>query len=222
MERTNSKRSMHRVKPDSRTAFRTVLAKLQAFGFLLESDPKLPSVCSFITGEPLRTSWWSHPKAQTIFHVNEQLEEHPDVLITKLVSGKVTFVHRELWPHLVAIGNSRDRWQMDNLTKDAKTLLKLLDSAGAVRTDQVPDSTSIKAKIGDVARELERKLLVVSRQIHTETGSHAKVIELWKHWRSRARISASRMSARTAQNNLEERVRELNEEFGASARLPWT
>jgi hypothetical protein len=222
LERAHSKRSMHSVKPDARAAYQTVLAKLQAFGFLLESDPKLPSVCSLITGAPLRTSWWSHPKAHTIFQVNEQLEEHPDVLVTKLISGKVTFVHRELWPHLLAIGNSHNCWQMDNLTNDAKTLLKLVDSAGTVRTDQVPENNSMKAKIGDVARELERKLLLVSRQIHTETGSHAKVIESWKHWCKRVRISASGMSTRMAQNNLEERVRELNEEFGASARLPWT
>ena len=212
---------MRSVKPDTRTAFQSVLAKLQAFGFLLESDQKLPSVCSLITGEPLRSSWWSHPKAGTIFQVNEQLEEHPDVLITKLLSGKVTFVHRELWPHLLVIGNSRHRWQMDDLTKDGKTLLKLVDAAGAVRTDQLPERNSMKAKVGDVARDLERKLLVVSQQVHTETGSHAKIIESWKHWQKRVRISASGISKRTAQNNFEERVRQLNEEFGASARLPW-
>jgi hypothetical protein len=212
---------MHSVKRDAHAAFQTVLAKLQACGFLLESDPKLPSVCSLITGEPLRTSWWSHPKAQTIFQVNELLEDHPDVLITKLISGKVTFVHRELWPHLLAIGDSRDRWQMNKLTNDAKKLLRAVDSAGLLRTDEVRETNPMKSKVGDLARELERKLLLVSRQVHTETGSHAKIVESWKHWRERREIPASGISTQMAQNNLEERLRKLNEQFGASARLPW-
>ena len=84
--------------------FDAVLLNLQANGFLLESDPKLPSVCSLITGSPLRGSWWSDPQAQTIFQVNELLEDHEDVLITKLVSGKGTFVHREIWTDVVTIG----------------------------------------------------------------------------------------------------------------------
>src|SRR5712691_9806540 len=48
-------------------------------------DPRLPSVCSLITGAPVRGSWWSHPFAHAIFHVSGQLADHADVLITKLI-----------------------------------------------------------------------------------------------------------------------------------------
>jgi len=34
--------------------FKSVLARLQRDGSLLESHPKLPSVCTLITGEPLK------------------------------------------------------------------------------------------------------------------------------------------------------------------------
>ena len=60
---------------------RPVMSALKKSGFLLESDPKLPSVCTLITGAPLRSSWWSHPRAQTIFAVNKTVrnsEEHAD------------------------------------------------------------------------------------------------------------------------------------------------
>src|SRR6267142_3049099 len=110
--------------------FNRIFSKISSLGFLLESDPKLPSVCTLITGAPLHGSWWSHPLAQTIFQVNEKLEDHPDVLITKLISGKVTFVHRNLWPEVVAIGTSKEPWQMKGLSASAKTLLKTVEESG--------------------------------------------------------------------------------------------
>jgi hypothetical protein len=33
-----------------------------------------------------------------MFHAATELGEHEDVLVEKLVAGKVTFVHRSLWP----------------------------------------------------------------------------------------------------------------------------
>jgi hypothetical protein len=199
-----------------------VLSKISNYGFLLESDTKLPSVCSLITGAPLRGSWWSHPLAQTIFQVNEQLEDHPDVLTTKLISGKVTFVYRSLWPEIVAIGTANEPWQMKGLSASAKTLLKSVGEAGALQTDKInwPSSQS-NAKVGDVARDLERKLLIHADQIHTESGAHAKVLETWKHWCERRGFVRSSIQPDEAKRNLEERLRKLNEEFCATARLPW-
>src|SRR5947207_2949642 len=100
-------------------SFDVVLSQLNDLGVLLESDPKLPSVSSLLTGEPMRGSWWSHPLAHTIFNVNEQLEEHRDVMMTKLISGKVTFVHRRLWPEILAIGTAREPWQTRDLSSTA-------------------------------------------------------------------------------------------------------
>jgi hypothetical protein len=199
-----------------------VLSKILNYGFLLESDPKLPSVCSLVTGAPLRGSWWSHPLAQTIFQVNEKLEDHPDVLITKLISGKVTFVHRNLWPEIVAIGTSKEPWQMKGLSASATTLLKTIEEAGALRTDQF-DGPSLHstAKLGDLARDLERKLLVHAEQIHTASGAHAKVLETWDHWCERKGFVSSSLQPDEAKRNVEERLGKLNEEFDGSAKLPW-
>ncbi|HKO95806.1 MAG TPA: hypothetical protein VJU86_02360 [Pyrinomonadaceae bacterium] len=197
--------------------FKEVFVQLRGDGFLLESDPKLPSVCSLIAGEPMRGSWWSHPMAQTIFQVNEKLEDHPDVLITKLVSGKVTFVHRMLWSEIVAIGVAREDWQMSGLPAAARKLLTTVEDAGSLRTDNLPK----KSKPGELARELERKLLIHAEQVHTEGGAHAKFLETWDRWSERKQFIKADISAHQAKLTIEERLRELNEEFAGTARLPW-
>ena len=207
-----------------------VLSKIFSFGFLLESDPKLPSVCSIITGAPIRGSWWSHPLARTIFQVNERLEDHPDVLITKLVSGKVTFVHRNLWSEIVVLGCAREPWQMNGLSASAKKLLKTVEGAGALRTDQIGGLAGIsrgsqsaaKNKPGEVVRDLEQRLLIHADQIHTESGAHAKHLETWRHWCERKSFVPTTIRPSEVRRSLAERLRKLNDEFGATARLPWS
>ena len=204
--------------------FKDVLSKLVKYGFLLESDTKLPSVCGLITDGPLTGSWWSHPLAQEIFQVNEQLEDHPDVLITKIISGKVTFVHRQLWAEIVAIGTAKQSWQTAGLSASARELLTIVKKAGFLRTDQMAGRSSSKAKKdkpGDIAKDLERRLLIHAEQIHTESGAHAKALETWEHWSKRKSFTPSAIEPEEAKKNLEERLRKLNEEFDGSARLPW-
>ena len=198
-------------------AFDRVMDQLLKRGLLLESDAAFPNVCTLITGERMRGSWWAHPLAQRIFEVNEKLEDHPDVLITKLLSGKVTFVHRNIWPELFAIGRRREPWQMRELSNDAKQTWKLVEQAGSVRTDRI---TSIPAKeIGSAVRELERKLLICSRQFHTESGKHAKFLETWEDCAKRLGFEVSEV--RDARERLKALVDELNHEFNAKAVLPW-
>jgi hypothetical protein len=205
--------------------FKGVLSKILEYGFLLESDPKLPSVCGLITGGPLSGSWWSHPLAQEIFQVNAKLEDHPDVLITKLISGKVTFFHRDLWSEIVAIGTAKEPWQMARLSASAQELLKTIEKPGSLRTDQIDRRSSSAAKNekpGEAARELERRVLIHADQIHTSTGAHAKVLETWEHWAKRKGFALSSIQPDEAKKNLDDRLRKLNEEFNAKARLPWS
>lgn len=204
--------------------FDDVFKTLLKFGFLLESDPKLPSVCTLITGTPLKGSWWSHPLAQTIFQVNEKLEDHHDVLMTKLVSGKVTFAHRSLWPEILAIGTSHEPWQTEALSDAAQSLLKMVQAKGTLQTDQLVAAglQPIKTKkLGDIARELERRILVHAEQIHTASGAHAKLLETWEHWSKRRRLARTSIRPDHAKTNLEERLRTLNDKFHGTGRLPW-
>lgn len=76
------------------SAFVHVFAQLKHQRLLLLNDPNLQNVCALIVGERVRESRWSHPRGQEIFKVYDALEDHPDVLIIKLVSARVTYVHR--------------------------------------------------------------------------------------------------------------------------------
>src|SRR5437879_2008226 len=90
----------------------TALRALTETGLLLESDRQLPSVTAIVAGGPIRGSWWGNPAACGTYQVLVALEDHPDALRTKLINGKVTYVHRTLWPALLGVALARDAWQL--------------------------------------------------------------------------------------------------------------
>ncbi|HJT82253.1 MAG TPA: hypothetical protein VJ719_13740 [Chthoniobacterales bacterium] len=63
----------------------------------------LPNLVQLITGEPPRGSWWGHPRADQILRLSRAIRRSPDVLVCRLVNGKITYVHRRMWPALVAL-----------------------------------------------------------------------------------------------------------------------
>jgi hypothetical protein len=202
-------------------AFKRVKKALKEFGLLLESDAKLPSVAALIAGEPMRGSWWGHPMSHTIFRVSLKLSEDPAALVSKLVSAKVTWVHRSLWPALVAVGSARQRWQIEGLSDEARNLLNVVSRRGELTADQeFCRSHNIKS-VGDASRELEKRLLVRAEEVHTDSGAHAKHIQTWERWVSQAKLDAERMTPAEAKKKLEAVVATLNERFEAKGRLPW-
>lgn len=91
------------------------LAFVERHGVVLQAARgPVPSLAEFIAGGPIRGSWWGHPKGHEIFAVTEALGESPDVLVCKLVDGKVTYVHRRLWPALVRLA---DRFRREQLAR---------------------------------------------------------------------------------------------------------
>ncbi len=73
-------------------------------GIVLESGRgPVPSLAEAIAGGPIRGSWWAHPGADTIFLCTRAVRKSPEVLVCRLAGGKVTFVHRRLWPALVRL-----------------------------------------------------------------------------------------------------------------------
>jgi hypothetical protein len=204
------------------TNLRVALSTLGLYGILLESHAKLPSISTIVIGKAIRGSWWAHPKGHEIHYVALRIATHPDVVVTKLISSRVTYVHRKLWPALAAVGSARQDWQLIALSSAALQLLALVDKAGRVRTDRMHMKLEVKGKtIGDVTRELEGRLLVVSREVHTETGKHAKELETWKSWRMKRGIAERQMLPGDAKKRLEKALANLNSRFDAQGTLPW-
>src|SRR2546423_219175 len=48
-------------------------------------------------------SRWGHPRGRDFFSLTRQIRSSPDVLVCRLVGGKITYVHRRLWPALTRI-----------------------------------------------------------------------------------------------------------------------
>ena len=80
------------------------LAFIRRHGVVLEAAKgPVPSLADVIAGEAIRGSWWSHPKSREIFAVTRAVRDSDEVLVCRLVNGKITFVHRRVWPALVRV-----------------------------------------------------------------------------------------------------------------------
>jgi hypothetical protein len=91
------------------------LAFVKRHGVVLQAARgPAPSLAEAIAGEPIRGSWWGHPKSHEIFRAAQAICESPDVLVCKFVDGKVTYIHRRLWPALVKL---ESRFRKEQLAK---------------------------------------------------------------------------------------------------------
>jgi hypothetical protein len=191
-----------------------VLGKLQEVGLLLLSDKALPSVVALVAGPRVKGSWWGHERGHEIFRELEKLEAHPDSLTTRLISGKVTYLHRRLWPDFLSLATSREVWQTKGLSSEGRRLLTAVNKVGQVRMD---------AYVGgkDAAKEIERRLLVYTEDLHTERGSHTKLLSTWSRCPKLRDLRFSPRSLAAAKEALEGLVDALNGKYGADGRLPW-
>lgn len=63
----------------------------------------VPCVAEAVAGQPIVGSWWAHAKGKAIFAALSELDDADDVRCFKLIDGKVTFVHRRVWPALARL-----------------------------------------------------------------------------------------------------------------------
>lgn len=196
-------------------------AELRARGVLLDADAALPSLTGLITGGRVTGSWWAHPLAHEIYLVGRRLAADPDVLVAKLVNGKLTYIHRNLWPSVVSVATSREPWQLDGLTPAALCLLEAVDRAGVLTPAPALDPAGRKRR-RDSLGMLESRLLAVSFEEHTASGRHAKRLESWAHWASRVGFRPTDLTAAEARREIERAVGALAAGGKASVRVPWT
>lgn len=204
-----------------RTDFDGALAMIRELGVLLETDRAFPSLVALVAGGPVKGTWWAHPLANEIYIMGQRLMDERDVLFIRLLTGKMTYVHRRLWRALYAIATARQLWQLSDLPKTAKSMLHTIDRRGSLRMDELRSSRTAK-ELGADARILETRLLVFGDDVHTDSGAHVKRIETWPHWAERVELDAGTLpSVEDARSEFEEIVTTLNEKYHAEAALPW-
>ena len=84
-----------------------LLSLVRENGVVLESARgPVPNLVEAIVGAPVKGSWWGHPKGKEIFHLLNAVRDSGEVLVCRLVGGKVTYVHRDAWPALVRLSSA--------------------------------------------------------------------------------------------------------------------
>ena len=77
-----------------------------------------PCLAEAVVGGPIRGSWWSHPRGRDVFRVLQEIRASSEVLVCRLVDGKVTFVHKRVWPALVRLAG---RYPVKSLARIRET-----------------------------------------------------------------------------------------------------
>lgn len=205
----------------ARTDFNGALAAIREYGVMLQTDHAFPSLVARMAGGPVKGTWWAHPLANETYMVAQHLKAHRDVLSMRLVTGKMTYVHRKLWPSLYAVATARESWQLEDLPASAKSMLQMVDRRGSLRMDEIRSSRTAK-ELGNDARVLETRLLVFGDDVHTDSGAHVKRIETWPLWAKRVQLATAKLpSIDDARHELEVIVTRLNGQYVADAILPW-
>ena len=158
-----------------------------------------PSLVVETLGEVVRGSWWAHPKGGVVYAILAELDDHPDVLITRLIDGKNALVHRTLWPallRLVTDGAWRKR-ATASLDPEARALLRRVEKESRLRADAMP------AEMRRAKDSLARSLLVRVDQEHTPSGRHQLVLERWNAWASARQVAPADVSFDQALAQLE-------------------
>jgi len=125
---------------------RQALAFVAKHGIVLQAARgPVPSFAEYVAGGPIKGSWWAHPNAHEIFALATAVSEHRDILVCKLVGGKVTYVHRRLWPALVKLAT---RFEASGLSQVANEHTR----SGAHRSLSTPFPKWVTS---EVAREAQ-------------------------------------------------------------------
>lgn len=127
------------------------LAFVRTHGVALESaSGPVPSLAEAIVGGPIHGSWWGHARSHEIFALTRAVRDCPDVLVCRLVGGKITYVHRRLWPALVCVAERFPR----------KYLAKVHEkhtASGKHVSDEVAYPAWVSGELADQARELDEQ-----------------------------------------------------------------
>ncbi len=127
------------------------LAFVERHGVVLASaQGPVPRLTEAIAGEPIRGSWWAHPRSHGIFAVLRSVSGSNDVLVCRLVNAKVTLVHRRLWPALARVAK---RFHADQLA----WVHEEHTASGRHVTREVPFSKWLPADVKKRAKALDER-----------------------------------------------------------------
>lgn len=91
------------------------LAFVREYGVVLVSARgSAPRLTEAIVGAAIGGSWWAHPESRHIYAILQAVTSSGQVLVCRLIKGKITLVHRRLWPALARLA---DRFAPERLAQ---------------------------------------------------------------------------------------------------------
>lgn len=96
----------------------------QAIGFIryhgvvLEGAKGLePCLAEKIAGEEISGSWWGHASGREIYELTQTIRHSSVVLVCTLAKGKITYIHRRLWPHFIRVSGRFSKHALDKVVE---------------------------------------------------------------------------------------------------------
>ena len=106
-----------------------------------------PTLADAVAGEPIRGSWWGHKKGREVFRATRAVRDCDQVLVCRLVGGKITYVHRRLWPALVRLSSFLDKKTLSAIREEHTP-------SGAHRVRTIPFPRWVPAEVRKAAKEI--------------------------------------------------------------------
>ena len=93
-----------------------VIRFIRQRGVVLESAMGLEaSLARIVSGGQIRGSWWSHREGKKIYAAIRKARESKAILVCGLARGRITYIHRRLWPYFVRLAEQFPRHALDQI-----------------------------------------------------------------------------------------------------------
>lgn len=192
-----------------------VVTALERDTLMLVSDPVIPSVVSLLLGRRPQGSWSEDARATALRGWLAELGAHPDLAVIKLLSGRDTWIHRAAWPHLLAVGRSREPWQLAGLAEAELDALHALDQAPLA---ELHPGAEVSA--GSI-RRLEKRLLGWGREVEDSAGRPLRSLVTWERFASEKGFAGALPAPAAGRTELQRVLGRLNRRWRSRLRLPW-
>ena len=134
---------------------RQAVAFVRKHGVVLEAATgPVPSLAQAVAGRPIRGSWWTHSRSHEIVELTRAVRDSDDVLVCRLIDGKITYVHRRLWAPLVRAAQRFPR-------KRLAQVHELHTASGRHVTKEVPFPKWVPGEVSAQAARLSEEEAVI-------------------------------------------------------------
>ncbi|MCZ6834468.1 MAG: hypothetical protein O7G85_01715 [Planctomycetota bacterium] len=116
-------------------------------GIILESAKgSVPNLADTVAGEAIKGSYWGHPRGDEIFMLTRAIRSSEEILVCRLVNGKVTYVHRRLWDSIFRLQDCFEK-------EDLGAIKEIHSSFGHHKLETIPFPEWVP---NDIEKDAER------------------------------------------------------------------